>query len=81
MPARSLEHLGESASSLKEVLHQGFVMGIRMAHLNMTKSLEDFRVTLDRVAMAAGWDIISNVPGSVRALQHAENGKRKLMMP
>jgi hypothetical protein len=56
-------------------------MGIRMAHLNMTKSLEDFRVTLDRVAMAAGWDKISNVPGSVRAPQHAENAKRKLIMP
>jgi hypothetical protein len=76
-----MKHLGESASSFKEVLHQAFVMGIRMAHLNITKSLEDFRVTLDRVAMAAGWDIISNVPWSVRTLQHAENAKRKLIMP
>ncbi len=27
-PARILEHLGESANSLKDALHQGFMMGI-----------------------------------------------------
>ncbi len=31
VPLRSLEHPGESAKNLPEVLRQGFIMGIRMA--------------------------------------------------
>jgi hypothetical protein len=31
VPLRSLEHPGESAKNLQEVLHQGFIMGIRIA--------------------------------------------------
>lgn len=42
--------------SLKETLQQGFVMGVRMAQPNVTKNLEDFRIMLDRVSMAAKWN-------------------------
>jgi hypothetical protein len=31
VPPHSLEHPGESAKSLQEVLRQGFIMGIRIA--------------------------------------------------
>jgi hypothetical protein len=31
-------------------------MGIKIARFHMTKTLEDYRVTLDRVAMAAKWN-------------------------
>jgi hypothetical protein len=49
----SLEYLAESARSLREALQRGFMMGIKMTRFNMTKGLEDYKVTLDRVAMAA----------------------------
>jgi hypothetical protein len=47
-PRGSLEYLRESTQSLQEALHQGLIMGIRMAWFNMTKSLEDYRFTLDQ---------------------------------
>jgi hypothetical protein len=31
-------------------------MGIKMARFNMTKSMKDYKVTVDRLAMAAKWD-------------------------
>jgi hypothetical protein len=37
-------------------MQQRFVMGIKMARFSMTKNLEDFRVTLDRMSMAAKWN-------------------------
>ncbi len=55
--AWSFQHLCESAKSLKEAFQQGSVMSVRMAPFNMTKHLEDFRVTLDRVSMSAQWDV------------------------
>jgi hypothetical protein len=51
----SLEYLTESTRSLQEAL-QVFKMGIRMARFNMTKSMEDYKVTVERVAMAAKFD-------------------------
>jgi hypothetical protein len=50
---RSFVRLYESAGSLKETMQQRFVMGIKMARFSMTKNLENFRVTLDRMSMAA----------------------------
>jgi hypothetical protein len=32
-----------------------YIIGIKMARFDGTKSLEDFRITLERVAMAAKW--------------------------
>ncbi len=55
--ACSFEHLCESAKSLKEAFQQGSVMGVRLAPFNVTKHIEDFRVTLDRVSMSAQWDV------------------------
>jgi hypothetical protein len=51
-PAHFLEYLAKSARSLQEALQQGFTMGIRMARFSMAKSIEDYKVTVDRVAMA-----------------------------
>jgi hypothetical protein len=50
----SLEHLKENVAGLDEAL-QPFIMRIKMAQFNMTKSLEDYKITLQRVAMAAKW--------------------------
>jgi hypothetical protein len=55
-PARSLEYLAESARSLQDVLQLEFTMGIEMARFNMTKSMEDGKVTVERLANAAKWD-------------------------
>jgi hypothetical protein len=44
----STEHLKESVMGQEEALHQGFVMGIKLALFNVTKSLEDYRIALDR---------------------------------
>jgi hypothetical protein len=35
------------------VLQRRFIVGIKMAPLDVTKILEDFRITLERVAMEA----------------------------
>lgn len=67
-PMRSLEYLGESAQSLQEALHQGFIMGIRMARFNMTKSMEDYRVTLERVAMADKYCRIAILKSGIQRL-------------
>jgi hypothetical protein len=42
-------------ASLSEALEQGFIMALQIARFKMTKSLEDFRIMLDRVTMAAKW--------------------------
>jgi hypothetical protein len=55
-PSHSKEYLAESARSLQEAFQQGFTMGIKMARFNMTKSMENYKITLDRAAMAAKWD-------------------------
>jgi hypothetical protein len=44
---RSLEHLRESAEGLTEALQGGFNMGTKIAHFNVTKNMEDYRVILD----------------------------------
>jgi hypothetical protein len=33
-----------------------FAMGIKIARFDLTKNLEDFKVTLERIAMAAKWN-------------------------
>jgi hypothetical protein len=40
---------------LNEVLQKGFIIGIKVALFNVTKSLEDFRITPERVEMVATW--------------------------
>jgi hypothetical protein len=67
-PMRSLEYLGESAQSLQEALQQGFIMGIRMARFNMTKSMKDYRVTLERVAMTAMYCRIAILKSGIQRL-------------
>jgi hypothetical protein len=51
-----LEYLAESARSLQKALQQGFMMGIKMARFNMTKSMEGYKIKLNRVAMTAKSD-------------------------
>jgi hypothetical protein len=53
--ARSLQHLEDSARGSGEAIPRGFAMGIRITKLDLEKSLEDFRTTLGRIAMAAKW--------------------------
>ncbi len=55
-PARSLQYLVDSAKGLQDALQKGFVMGIKIAWLDLEKSLEDYKVTLKRIAMATNWD-------------------------
>jgi hypothetical protein len=47
----SLEHLEGSVRGLDKAPYREFTMGIKMAQFDMTKSLEDFRISLERV----GW--------------------------
>ncbi len=51
----SLKHMEGSVKWLQEVLERGYEMGVGIAHLDMLRGLEDFKVTLDRVAMAGHW--------------------------
>jgi hypothetical protein len=55
-------------------------MGIKMAQFNTAKSFEDFRVTLDRVAMAAKWDDNTTTFGNARVWRYVENCLKKLIM-
>jgi hypothetical protein len=55
-PSQSLLYLAESAKRLKDALHIGFAMGIKIAKFNLTKNLKDYRVTMERTAMATEWD-------------------------
>ncbi len=48
-------------------------MGIRMAGFHGTKSFEDFRVTLGRVAMAAKWEDKKSMFGNARVWQYVES--------
>jgi hypothetical protein len=50
----SLEHLKENVAGLDKAL-QPFITRIKMAQFNMTKSLKNYKITLQRVAMAAKW--------------------------
>jgi hypothetical protein len=45
-----LKHLESNVNGLKETLDGKYKMAVRLARLDMFWSLEDFRVTLDRVA-------------------------------
>jgi hypothetical protein len=51
----SLEHLEGSTKGLDEVLQTGFIMGLKMDRFDMSKSLEDFRITLEKVTIADKW--------------------------
>jgi hypothetical protein len=48
----SLEHLEHSTKGLYEVLHKGFIKGIKIGQFGVLRSLEDFQITLEWVAMA-----------------------------
>jgi hypothetical protein len=50
-PARSLQYLVDSAKGLQDALQRGFA--IKIARLDLVKSLKDYKVTLKRIAMAA----------------------------
>jgi hypothetical protein len=52
----SLQYLTDSARSLQDAMKREFAMGIKIAKLDLEKSLEDYKVTLERIAMAAKWD-------------------------
>jgi hypothetical protein len=47
---------GRERQNLQDAVQRGFTMGVRIARFNMTKSMEDCKVTLERVTMAAKWD-------------------------
>jgi hypothetical protein len=40
---------------LSEALEGGFIIGIKTACFSVTKRFEDYRITLERVTMAAKW--------------------------
>jgi hypothetical protein len=52
-----LEHLKEGVSGPGEALHQGFIMGIKIACFSMIKNLENYRVMLNGVTLVAKWSI------------------------
>jgi hypothetical protein len=41
----------------QEALRQGIIMGIKMACFNVNKSLENYRITLEGIAMVAKWTL------------------------
>ncbi len=49
-------------------LQQRFIIGIKMARFNISKSLEDYRITPERNAMAARWTLVRKKGGKVRKL-------------
>jgi hypothetical protein len=53
--AHSLKQLEGSIKWMQEALDTGYEMGIRKAQLNVLRSMGDFMVTFDRVAMAGQW--------------------------
>jgi hypothetical protein len=53
--ARYLGHFANSVKWLDKALRWDFTVGIKVDRLYMLKSLEDFGVTLDRIAMANQW--------------------------
>ncbi len=55
-PGQSLQYLINSAKGLQDAPQRGFAMGIKIARFDLTKNLEDYRVTLKRIAMAAKRD-------------------------
>lgn len=50
-PACSLQYLVDSAKGLQDALQRGFAMGITW--LDLKKSLVDYKVTLEKIAIAA----------------------------
>jgi hypothetical protein len=52
-PAHSLQYLANSAKGLQDTLQRGFTMGIMIARFDLEKSLEDYNVMLERIAVAA----------------------------
>jgi hypothetical protein len=56
-----------------EALQQGFVMCTKMVCFNVTKNLEDFRVTLDRVSMVTKWKESLKHAWDVREVLHVRN--------
>jgi hypothetical protein len=54
----SLEHPKKGVATLNEALYQEFVMEIKLARFNVTKSLEDYRVTIkERVEITTKWTL------------------------
>jgi hypothetical protein len=51
----SLRHIEGSIRGLNRALHRGFAIGKKITLLHAMKSLEDFRITLEMVALAAKW--------------------------
>lgn len=51
-------------------------MGVKMTRFNMTKNMEDYKVTLDKVSMAAKWDENIKFAWFCRAQQHVVNCSR-----
>jgi transcriptional regulator len=52
----SLQYLTDSARSLQDAMKREFAVGIKIAKLDLEKSLEDYKVTLERIARAAKWE-------------------------
>jgi hypothetical protein len=50
--ARSLQYLVASPRGFQDALQRGFAMDIKIARLNPEKSLEDYKVTFKRIALA-----------------------------
>jgi hypothetical protein len=48
--------LEDSVRGNRDPIIGGFVMGIQISKFNLEKSLEDYRITLERIKMAANWD-------------------------
>ncbi len=61
-PARSLAHVEANMKGLRDTMVGGFSRGIKVAKLALENSMEDFRVTVERIREAAKWkeDIISS---------------------
>ncbi len=53
----SFKYLCKSTRSLKEKLQQGFMIGLKMARFSVSKNLEDFRFTLERVTIVTKWNV------------------------
>ncbi len=53
--AQSLKHLEGNVKGLQDALAVGYKMDVRVAQLDMLRSLQDFRVRLFRVAVVGLW--------------------------
>ncbi len=55
--ANSLKHLASSNKGLQGATSLAYEMTIRLARLDVLRNLEDFRMTLKRMAMAGQWKV------------------------